>query len=632
MRRVPLVFCALLAALASALPVPAAELTPRGPEFVVNQFTKGFQLTPDVASLGTAGMVAVWLEDGEAPGGIKARLLDPAGKPVGGEFWVEKRPVASGLPRVAGNGNGVFVVVWGSSSNSVWARLFHRDQPLGGAFRINPASSLPSFLSFPDVGMDAAGNFTVAWLGQVSLQEQKVLARRFAPDGTPAGEPVQVNQGGILGSDTYADVRIAVHADGGFVVTWYALGTWLRRFNASSQSWEGEVSIPGTVDFRVPVLYPEGDGAVVWIVGNQVKAHRFDTTGRLVGGPVMVGSHNDPGLSPPTVALDKAGTALVAWSGRSGITGRLFDRFWQPLTDETLISLGDFDETEPVVAASPSGGFVALWTTGAMFYGTFPGIPPPPSTGRDGDLLGIAGRSIAGVCTTDAETLCLGPGGRFAARVSWRKPSGEEGVGHPLALSRETGVFWFFGPENLELMVKLIDGQEVNGYHWVYTGALSDVEYTLTVRDTVTGAEKSYRNPPGQIASRADVNAFPSTDVSEGDTPVAGAGEALFLGDQNRFRVAVEFRHPFQNGEIVQATAVPLTEDTGAFWFFGPRNIELIIKVLDGRPVNDHFWIYYGALSDVRYKITVTDTLTGETKTYENAPGRLVSRADVEAF
>jgi hypothetical protein len=54
--------------------------------------------------------------------------------------------------------------------------------------------------------------------------------------------------------------------------------------------------------------------------------------------------------------------------------------------------------------------------------------------------------------------------------------------------------------------------------------------------------------------------------------------------------------------------------------------------VLDGRGVNGRFWVYYGALSDVKYTITVTDTETGETKTYENAPGGLVSRADVEAF
>ncbi|HSG40144.1 MAG TPA: hypothetical protein VLE27_10945, partial [Thermoanaerobaculia bacterium] len=114
-------------------------------------------------------------------------------------------------------------------------------------------------------------------------------------------------------------------------------------------------------------------------------------------------------------------------------------------------------------------------------------------------------------------------------------------------------------------------------------------------------------------------------------SPNFAAAEALLLGEPQRFRITVEFLDP-RDGQTRQATAIPLTGDTGAFWFFDSRNIELMIKVLDARPVNGHFWIYYGALSDVRYKITVTDTLTGEKKTYENAPGRLISRADVEAF
>ncbi|HEV2844254.1 MAG TPA: hypothetical protein VG477_05365, partial [Thermoanaerobaculia bacterium] len=536
MRRSRLVFCTLLAALAGALPGPAVELTPRGPEFVVNQHTEGFQSTPDLASLGTAGMVAVWTENDQGPGGIKARLLDTAGKPVSDELWVEQGPAALGPARVAGNGNGLYAVVWGGTSHSVWARLFHRGQPLGGTFQINPVTAVPRSYAIPDVGMDAAGNFTVTWLKQVSSQEHQILARRFGPDGQPLGEPLQVNQSRILGVESLIDLRIAVHADGGFAVTWNAFGTGprLRRFNGPSQTWEGEVSIPAPVDFMVPVLYPEGDGAVVWLetLGNQIKARRFDTAGRLVGSTILVGFYQDPGLSGPHAAVDKAGNTLVVWPGSEGILGRLFDRSWQPLGEDELISLGEFDETEPTVEASPAGGFVAAWTTGSMLYGFFPGLPPGPSTGRDGDLLGIAARGIAGVCSADAETLCLGPGGRFAARVTLRNPvTGLEGKGQPLALTRDTGAFWFFGSENLELMVKVLDGRGVNGSFWVYLAALSDVEYTLVITDTVTGAEKSYRNPFRQLASLADVDAFPAAGAPSPDpSPALGAAEALLLG------------------------------------------------------------------------------------------------------
>jgi len=95
--------------------------------------------------------------------------------------------------------------------------------------------------------------------------------------------------------------------------------------------------------------------------------------------------------------------------------------------------------------------------------------------------------------------------------------------------------------------------------------------------------------------------------------------------------VEVKFTDP-RNGQPGDARAIPLTSDTGAFWFFGEENVELVLKVLDGRTVNGHFWVYYGALSDVQYTITVTDTLTDQVKTYINPRGRLASRADTEAF
>jgi len=55
--------------------------------------------------------------------------------------------------------------------------------------------------------------------------------------------------------------------------------------------------------------------------------------------------------------------------------------------------------------------------------------------------------------------------------------------------------------------------------------------------------------------------------------------------------------------------------------FDGPRQRELLIKVVDGRAFNGHFWVFYGALSDVAYTVTVTDTTTGAVRTYVNRSG-----------
>jgi hypothetical protein len=42
-------------------------------------------------------------------------------------------------------------------------------------------------------------------------------------------------------------------------------------------------------------------------------------------------------------------------------------------------------------------------------------------------------------------------------------------------------------------------------------------------------------------------------------------------------------------------------DSSGFFWFFTRDNIELVVKALDARAVNGHFWFFYGALSDVGY-------------------------------
>jgi hypothetical protein len=78
---------------------------------------------------------------------------------------------------------------------------------------------------------------------------------------------------------------------------------------------------------------------------------------------------------------------------------------------------------------------------------------------------------------------------------------------------------------------------------------------------------------------------------------------------------------------------VPLAGgDTGYFWFFNPDNVEVVLKVLDGRPVNGKFWVFYGALSTVEYTLTVTDTETGQVRTFTNPAGRLASVAETSAF
>ena len=65
----------------------------------------------------------------------------------------------------------------------------------------------------------------------------------------------------------------------------------------------------------------------------------------------------------------------------------------------------------------------------------------------------------------------------------------------------------------------------------------------------------------------------------------------LCLAD-GRFAVEVQWRDPFGSGDSGSGQASALTPDTGTFWFFDPSNIELIVKVLDARPLNGRFWLF----------------------------------------
>ena len=75
------------------------------------------------------------------------------------------------------------------------------------------------------------------------------------------------------------------------------------------------------------------------------------------------------------------------------------------------------------------------------------------------------------------------------------------------------------------------------------------------------------------------------------------------------------------------------TNDSGVFRFFDPLNWEILIKVLDGCGINGRMWVLGAATTDLAYRILVTDTITGESRSYVNEPGRPAPAiVDTEAF
>ncbi len=93
---------------------------------------------------------------------------------------------------------------------------------------------------------------------------------------------------------------------------------------------------------------------------------------------------------------------------------------------------------------------------------------------------------------------------------------------------------------------------------------------------------------------------------------------ALCLGG-GRFQLRAQWAT--SAGETGVGHPVPLTDDTGYFWFFQPSNIEAVVKILDACAPFGHYWFFAGGLTNVEVTLELLDTFTGVGQSYTNLQG-----------
>lgn len=231
-----------------------------------------------------------------------------------------------------------------------------------------------------------------------------------------------------------------------------------------------------------------------------------------------------------------------------------------------------------------------------------------------------------------ANTLCL-LGGRFEVTATWRNQfNGASGVAGAIKASDVAGYLYFTDRNNYELIFKILD---FGGTIKVFYGQLTNLQFTISVKDKRTGAIKTYTNTPGECGG-LDQNGFPSASVAASFARVKSRrGRAVTRGNcrpdadtmcllDDRFALEMSWRNQY-DGSSGRGLPKRLTGLTGAFGFTDLANLELLVKTLD---FGDRVLVLYGALSDLEYELRVTDTVSGRSKTYSNPAGRYCGGLD----
>jgi hypothetical protein len=100
-------------------------------------------------------------------------------------------------------------------------------------------------------------------------------------------------------------------------------------------------------------------------------------------------------------------------------------------------------------------------------------------------------------CVEDANTLCLNDG-RFRVRTAFDPANDDDTIfeaGNSVPLRSDSGYFWFFDEDNVEVVVKVLDACNPFNRYWVFAAGLTNVETVINVCDTETGVPMQYVNP-----------------------------------------------------------------------------------------------------------------------------------------
>ncbi|HYX21323.1 MAG TPA: DUF4331 domain-containing protein [Thermoanaerobaculia bacterium] len=320
---------------------------------------------------------------------------------------------------------------------------------------------------------------------------------------------------------------------------------------------------------------------------------------------VPIGKLTANGSAPTDTADPNAVVSMWSSTWRRNAGGWYqVSRLGNPLINEVVIPLGmkdAFNATYPVDDLANFGTFVLNPELPGVLHALF-GISVPPTPRND---LLILVQGVPGLTRRPNEV--VSDQLRLNVAVPPTPPSSADRLGVIAGDNAGYPNGRRVADDTVDIALRVVAGVLVDGFNVSPNNALGD---------GVDGPDVPY------LAS------FPYLAAPHSGFDRIHANSAQLQG--GRFSATVSWTDP--NGGAGSGTPVGVAGNTQGFWFFSPDNIELTVKVLDGRDLNGHFWVFYGSLTDVAFTLTVTDNTTGATKTYTNPQGTNGSAADTSAF
>lgn len=464
---------------------------------------------PDVAVDDDGGVMVVFEAGPESDSDIFATLVDLGGdlapSPVRVNQFADGDQRKPGVADVPGSGD--FGVVWqgvslaDSSSarrepgGDVWFQRVTSDGSTLGNEDVRVNTDESGSQSQPSIDTTASGNCIVGWQDTSASAQTSILGRVFPGCGQAGGEEVVVSD-----LDAATDVRNpAISAGSGEVTAIYQLDDidegdgGIAGRTASIDIGEASCQQSATdlclndERFRVSVDWSDFEGN--------------SGTGQAVSLTPDTGFFwffDEANVELVIKVLDACSFANSFWVFAGGLTNVAAEI---TVTDTATGQVRAYSNTlgSPF---QPVQDTAAFQTCGALGR-----IVPWPKQLSDGVLEELEAMALRpspnlaraaqpGTGCTGGPVLCVNQA-RFTVSVDYATPQGDSGAGQAVQLTGDTGYFWFFSPDNVEMVIKVLDACSFSNHFWVFAGGLTDVEATVTVTDTETGASTVYSNPLG---------------------------------------------------------------------------------------------------------------------------------------